>query len=224
MSKKKTLLTILAVMLVCCIAVVGTLAFLTETTDKAVVNTFTAAGGGKLIDDDDNDPSDGVEGFFLKETKVKANANGSYSFVDPKEEVENNSYKVVPSTDLPKDPYVRIVGKTEIPAYLYVEVVDGLANSGLSYEMAGCWTKLDNVTGKNGGQIYVYKNGELVTDKTAALAEIKLLDGDKITVGDDVTIDENGIQLKFYGYLAQATAGTPEVAFNTCFNNAGAGA
>ena len=51
MSKKKTLLTILAVMLVCCIAVVGTLAFLTETTDKAVVNTFTAAGGGKLIDE-----------------------------------------------------------------------------------------------------------------------------------------------------------------------------
>lgn len=220
MSKRKIFLTILAVVLVCCISVIGTLAFLTETTDNPVVNTFTAAGGGKLIDDDDGDDSNGKEGFFLKETKVVANANGSYSFVNPKEEVESNSYKVVPSTDLPKDPYVRIVGKTEIPAYLYVEVVDGLANSGLSYTMADCWTKLDGVTGNHSGQIYVYNNGELVTDQTTALAQIKLLGGDKITVGDDVTIGESGIQLLFYGYLAQATAGAEAAsAFHTCFGS-----
>lgn len=225
MSKKKTLLTILAVVLVCCIAVTGTLAFLTEKVNDPVVNTFTAAGGGRLIDEDDGNDDNGKEGFFLKESQVAQQENGSYDYVlvgEKKVEVDNNSYKVVPSTDLPKDPYVRIVGKTEIPAYLYVEVVDGLNGSGLSCNMASCWIKLDGVTGNNGGQIYVYNNGELVTDKTAALAQIQLLDGNKIIVGDDVSISAaNGIQLKFYGYLAQATAGeNATAAFNTCFKAA----
>ena len=52
MSKKKTLLTILAVMLVCCIAVTGTLAVLFAKTSEPVVNTFTAAGDGKLVTGD----------------------------------------------------------------------------------------------------------------------------------------------------------------------------
>lgn len=221
MSKKKTLLTILAVVLVCCIAVTGTLAYLTATSNggNAVVNTFTAAGGGNLIDPDDGDDSNGKEGFFLKEVKVEANDKLEYSFVEGVE-VDKNEYKAQPSTDLPKDPYVRIVGKTAVPAYLYVEVVDGLSGSGLGYTMASCWTKLDGVTGSTyGGQIYVYNNGELVTDSTD-LSQIHLLDGNKITVGDSVTIDSE-IALSFYGYLAQATAGADAAAaFNTCFKAA----
>ncbi len=222
MSKKKTLLTILAVVLVCCIAVAGTLAFLTERVETPVVNTFTAAGGGRLIDPDDNDPSDGVEGFYLKESEVKQNDNGSYSFKlenGNKIEVDKNSYKVVPSTNLPKDPYVRIVGKTEVPAYLYVEVVDGLEGTGLSYTMASSWTKLDGIKGTHGGQIYVYNNGELVTN-TTNLAQIQLLAGDEIVVNDTLTIAENtSVNLQFYGYLAQATAGDAATAFTTCFIN-----
>lgn len=225
MSKKKTLLTILAVVLVCCIAVTGTLAYLTEKVNTPVVNTFTAAGDGKLIKDDDKDDTNGKEGFFLKESEVEQKANGSYDYKlvnGEKVEVDKNSYKVLPGTNLPKDPYIRIVGKTEVPAYLYVEVVDGLANSGLSYTMATCWTKLTGVTGNNGGQIYVYNNGELVTDETIALSQISLLAGNQITVGDDVKITgTNGIQLSFYSYLAQASAGTDATtAFNACFKSA----
>lgn len=219
MSKKKTLLTILAVMLVCCIAVVGTLAFLTEETDEAVVNTFTAAGGGKLIEDDGS--------FDLKEHEAVRQDDGSYELNTT--EVQANDYSVVPSTDLPKDPFVRILKKTEVPAYLYVEVVDGLANSGLSYTMADCWAKLDGVTGKNSGAVYVYcdattKAPVIVTNETD-LSSIAVLSGNIVKVDDSISITaENGIQLKFYGYLAQASAGAPADAFNICFNNTEAGA
>lgn len=206
MSKKKAILIILAVALLCAIAVTGTLAYLTATTQKPVVNTFMAS-------------SPFLAGEFnLVESKVAKNGDGSYSFAEPVVEVLENTYDVIPSTDLPKDPFVRIIDKSEVPAYLYVEVVDGLADSGLTYTMASCWTKLDNVTGLNGGAVYVYKNGELVTEKTEGLDRIDLLADNKIHVADELHIaDENGIALKFYGYLAQASAGDAATAFGACF-------
>ena len=134
MSKKKTLLTILAVMLVCCIAVTGTLAVLFAKTSEPVVNTFTAAGDGKLFTGE----------FTLKEHIAEQQKNGSYTLT--KETTNNtvtgNHYDVLPRTDLPKDPFITITGKTNAPAYLYVEVVDGLP-AGMHYNMASCWTRLE---------------------------------------------------------------------------------
>ena len=209
MSKKKTLLTILAVMLVCCIAVTGTLAVLFAKTSEPVVNTFTAAGDGKLVTGE----------FTLKEHIAAKQTDGSYKLT---EEATNNTttgnhYDVLPKTDLPKDPYITITGKTNAPAYLYVEVVDGLP-SGMHYAMADCWTKLDGVTGNHNGVIYVYNNGTPIDDESTGLDNISIIKNDTITVSDEPGLTEGQeVSLSFYAYLGQASVGTPAQAYTACF-------
>ena len=209
MSKKKTLLTILAVMLVCCIAVTGTLAVLFAKTSEPVVNTFTAAGDGKLVNGD----------FTLKEHIAEQQKNGSYTLT--KETTNNtvtgNHYDVLPRTDLPKDPYITITEKTNAPAYLYVEVVDGLP-AGMHYNMASCWTKLEGVTGNNGGVIYVYNNGTPIDENSTGLENIAIIAGNTITVDDVPGLAEGQkVSLSFYAYLGQASVGTPSEAYVKCF-------
>ena len=209
MSKKKTLLTIMAVVLVICIAVMGTLAFLTKES-AAVKNTFIAQGGGDI-----------AKAVELWEHKAVKGDKGDYTLND--ELVAENKYSVLPSTDLPKDPFIKVVEKTEVPGYLYVEVVDGLANTGLSYAMADCWAKLDGVTGKNGGAVYVYcdetKNPIIVTNETQGLDKIFILKNNEIVVNDTVGIaKDQTVNIDFYGYLAQANAGVDAAdTFSKCF-------
>lgn len=219
MSKKKTLLTILAVMLVCCIAVTGTLAVLFAKTSEPVVNTFTAAGDGKLVTGE----------FTLKEHIAVKQTDGSYKLT---EEATNNTttgnhYDVLPKTDLPKDPYITITGKTNAPAYLYVEVVDGLP-SGMHYAMADCWTKLDGVTGNHKGVVYVYNGGTNVgtpiDEESTGLDNISIIKNDTIKVDDVPGLAEGQeVSLSFYAYLGQASVGTPAQAYTACFGT-GAGA
>ena len=209
MSKKKTLLTILAVMLVCCIAVTGTLAVLFAKTSEPVVNTFTAAGDGKLVTGE----------FTLKEHIAAKQTDGSYTLTEEttNDTVKGNDYYVLPKTDLPKDPYITIIGKTNAPAYLYVEVVDGLP-SGMHYNMASCWTRLEGVTGNNGGVIYVYNNGTPIDENSTGLENIAIIAGNTITVDDVPGLAEGQkVSLSFYAYLGQASVGTPSEAYVKCF-------
>ena len=209
MSKKKTLLTILAVMLVCCIAVTGTLAVLFAKTSEPVVNTFTAAGDGKLVTGD----------FTLKEHIAAKQNDGSYTLTDAltNNTVKGNDYYVLPRTDLPKDPFITITGKTNAPAYLYVEVVDGLP-SGMHYAMADCWTRLEGVTGNNGGVIYVYNNGTPIDEKSTGLENISIIKNNTITVDDVPGLPEGQkVELSFYAYLGQASVGNAAQAYVKCF-------
>lgn len=207
MSKKKTLLTILAVMLVCCIAVAGTLAVLFAKTSEPVVNTFTATS--QLVNGD----------FTLKEHIAEQQKNGSYTLTKEttNDTVTGNHYDVLPRTDLPKDPYITITEKTNAPAYLYVEVVGELP-AGMHYNMASCWTKLEGVTGNNGGVIYVYNNGTPIDDKSGDLTNIAIIDGNTITVDDVPGLTEGQeVSLSFYAYLGQASVGTAAEAYTACF-------
>lgn len=209
MSKKKTLLTILAVMLVCCIAVTGTLAVLFAKTSEPVVNTFTAAGDGKLVTGE----------FTLKEHIAAKQTDGSYKLTGEttNNTVTGNHYDVLPRTDLPKDPYITITEKTNAPAYLYVEVVGELP-TGMSYNMADCWTKLDGVTGNHNGVIYVYNNGTPIDDESTGLDNISIIKNDTITVSDEPGLTEGQeVSLSFYAYLGQASVGTPAQAYTACF-------
>ena len=209
MSKKKTLLTILAVMLVCCIAVTGTLAVLFAKTSEPVVNTFTAAGDGKLVTGD----------FTLKEHIAAKQNDGSYKLTEEttNDTVKGNDYYVLPKTNLPKDPHITITGKTNAPAYLYVEVVDGLP-AGMHYNMASCWTRLEGVTGNNGGVIYVYNNGTPIDENSTGLENIAIIAGNTITVDDVPGLAEGQkVSLSFYAYLGQASVGTPSEAYVKCF-------
>ena len=212
MSKKKTLLTILAVMLVCCIAVTGTLAVLFAKTSEPVVNTFTATS--QLVNGD----------FTLKEHIAEQQKNGSYTLT--KETTNNtvtgNHYDVLPRTDLPKDPYITITEKTNAPAYLYVEVV-GKLPAGMHYDMADCWTKLDGVTGNHNGVIYVYNDGTPIDEESTGLNNISIIKNDTITVDDVPGLTEGQeVSLSFYAYLGQASVGTAAEAYTACFGT-GAG-
>ena len=207
MSKKKTLLTILAVMLVCCIAVAGTLAVLFAKTCEPVVNTFTATS--QLVTGE----------FTLKEHIAEQQKNGSYTLTTEttNDTVTGNHYDVLPKTDLPKDPYITITEKTNAPAYLYVEVVGELP-TGMHYDMADCWTKLEGVTGNNGGVIYVYNNGTPIDDESTGLENIAIIAGNTITVDDVPGLAEGEeVSLSFYAYLGQASVGTPSEAYVKCF-------
>ena len=213
MSKKKTLLTILAVMLVCCIAVTGTLAVLFAKTSEPVVNTFTATS--QLVNGD----------FTLKEHIAEQQKNGSYTLTTEttNDTVTGNHYDVLPKTDLPKDPYITITEKTNAPAYLYVEVVGELP-TGMHYDMADCWTKLEGVTGNNGGVIYVYNNGTPIDDESTGLENIAIIAGNTIKVDDVPGLTEGQeVSLSFYAYLGQASVGTAAEAYTACFGT-GAGA
>ena len=206
MTKRKTIYTILAVVLVCCIAVAGTLAYLTAQT-KQVKNTFTASSPTL------------VKELDLKEHVATADTKGVY-ILSETELTNSNSYKVLPGVNLPKDPFISITEKTEVPAYLYVEVVDKLgANSGLSYALTDDWTKLEGLTGVNGGAVYVYKNSMIITDKNAPTT-VSILKDDVVTVGQDVNVGEDGVDITFYGYMAQASAGADAAAaYTACFVN-----
>lgn len=75
--------------------------------------------------------------------------------------VNSNGYTLLPGLDIPKDPHIVIENKTPIEAYLFVEVVEsgdvGLQDKVITYALTDDWLKLEDVNGKNGGTVYVYK-------------------------------------------------------------------
>ena len=147
--KKRILLTALALILVCALSIMGTVAFLKDQT-KTVTNTFIAAGGpGPFVDE-----VDGVKQFDLKEYEVTQATSGKYTLNNQKE-VAENEYKVLPNTTIPKQAFVKLsrTGKTVIvdnetttytpaPAYLYLEVVDGLNAEHYTWSVNSDWEKL----------------------------------------------------------------------------------
>lgn len=200
--KKKILLTALALILVCAISVLGTVAYLQKVTTP-VKNTFIAAGGGSLAAD-----------MTLLESEVTVDENGVYTLTG--NTTTANSYAVMPGAVLPKDPTVTIVAKTSAPAYLYVEVVSSLTDA-YSWSMDANWTKLDG-QGANNGDLYVYNapitgNGE---DQT-----YNVIADNQITVANTDLSAQGELALDFYAYLAQTNIGAETDAldiYNACFN------
>ena len=106
-----------------------------------------------------------AEEVLLQEHKASRNADGSYSLTDIIATADLNGnynvYELLPGLDIPKDPHIRVTGKTSIDAYLFVEVVEkgdvDTDNKVITYAMDSGWLKLNGVTGKNNGTVYVYK-------------------------------------------------------------------
>lgn len=215
MTKKKVILSICALVLVCVISISGTLAYLKVTTQTPVVNTFVAAGGGSLLED-------GTGSFVLDESK--ANKVGNVYVLDIATRVTDNSYEVLPGSSVPKDPTIKVTGKNDVAAYLYVEIVDN-TGANLTWNIAEGWTLLDGVTGKNGGVVYAFDNTLANPDGTegGATYTMKVLKDDKVTIGDadDLGLGETGKTMTFYAYLAQAvidgTVADAKTVYNTAF-------
>ena len=204
--KKKTLTIAIALVLVVALAVGATYAYLTATTGK-VENTFVA---GKLFD------KDGA--LTLKEHEAVAQTSGEYSYKVNAEEVTSNKYNLLPGTKIEKDPFVKVTGlKAGASCYLYVEVVPSDTSSVLKYSVADTWELLNDVTGKNGGLVYVYKTND-GNRVTADVAATDILKSNLVTVNDFDVNSEAKASLTFYGYLCQSAGfADATAAFKTCF-------
>lgn len=132
--KKAALLLCSAVLLVC-ISIGATVAYLTST-DK-VVNTFT------------------VGNVTIELDEAKANPDGS--LVPNADRVKANSYKLLPGHTYTKDPMIHVDADSE-NCWLFVKVENGIAaiedaNKTIAAQMtANGWTLVENTT-----NIYKYK-------------------------------------------------------------------
>lgn len=232
--KKRIFLTALALILVCALSIMGTVAFLKDQTNT-VTNTFVAAGGGKLIDEDEG-------GALILEEHVATKImdendptkwTGKYEIKSDAATTKAFSYDIMPGTVVHKDPYVTITKKTDTPAYLYIEVINNL---GFSTEVddeetlvidPANWLQIMEKT-TDGRDIYVYTtDGENPAIVTSDLNAINIIQNKKFTVNKDTdptTIPEDGVTLKFQAFLAQASIGEETGAaaiFNACFGNQG---
>ena len=225
MNKKKAFLMVLALVLVCAISVMTTMALLIERADP-VVNTFVAAGG----------PGPFVETFALKEYKYTQKENGTYIKGDATTGAEAdgyvvNAYKVLPGTTIPKEAFVELKRTSDAPAYLFIEVVSGLDSKKTADGQPvfnwsiddSMWTQT-TATGKNGGTLYVYKDVLGAVDDTYTI-----LENNNIVVNAKATAAEIGtteVKMEFYAYICQATVANtsgvntsdPVEVFNICFN------
>lgn len=154
MKNKKLLLIVLALMLVCVISVMGTLAYLTAQSNN-VTNTFVAAGIGTMK---------------LDESKANATSPGVYT-LDKTTRVTSNNYTVIPGTELPKDPVVTIE-TLDVEAYLFVSVDDlifsGSSGKEMTWAMDDNWTLVG--TEWNGNPVYVWNSTVKPSDVTGATA------------------------------------------------------
>ncbi len=115
-NMKKILVTVVAALLLMTVTVMGTLAYLTSTSDE-VKNTFTVGQVKIKLDEADVDENGDLE--YVPGTDGKPTEQ-------LKERVIANSYKLMPGHDYKKDPIVYLEPKSE-PSYLFVKVVNGIA-------------------------------------------------------------------------------------------------
>ena len=144
-TKSKALLLTLCAVLLVAASVMGTMAYLTSTTET-VTNTFSV-GDVKIT---------------LDEAKVDENGTP----VEGAARVIENSYKLLPGHVYTKDPTVHVAEGSE-ECYLFVKVVDEIAeieeNSTVAEQMATLgWTKVPGET-----DVYVYGNNTTLTTVTA---------------------------------------------------------
>ena len=121
---KKTLITILATVLVCCCAVGGTLAWLMDST-QSITNTFTV----------------GNVDIELTETDAEGNVlNASAT-------AQNASFKMVPGSTIAKDPKITVKANSEA-AWLFVKVEESSTlDTYITWAIADGWTALADEDG-----------------------------------------------------------------------------
>ncbi len=208
MNKKKTLLVVVALVLVCAMSIMGTVAYMQNKTG-AVTNTFIAVGGGKL-----------AEALTLNESVAVKSDNGEYTLGADK--VSANSYDAMPGMTLPKDPTITITKKTAAPAYLYLEVVGSLP-AAYQWSLNENWVKIEGLTGNNGGAIYVWTvKGDSVITGTDNDQTYNVIKDNMVTIPADTEGSALGgtNKLTFYAYLAQSAVGansTPKSVYETVF-------
>ena len=218
MNKKKAILSICAVVLVCVISVMGTMSYLTakQDGDKAVVNTFVAVQS--IIDDKPTS----VDAFKLVESKATM-SDGAY--VLGTDEVTSNTYdKAVPNMVIPKDPKLSVNVATGVSVYVFVKVTDTTGSNLAEKSLTSDWTQV-TISGLSANEtVYVYKNAAVVGADGMDLNSVAILANNQVKTAldfTDVDTAADGLQLgelKFEAYVCQATGfDSAAAAFTACF-------
>lgn len=200
--KKAALLLCSAVLLVC-ISIGATVAYLTSTAQ--VVNTFTV----------------GNVAITMDETKVDENGTP----IQGADRVQANTYKLLPGHTYTKDPTIHVSDTSE-EAYLGVKVVfenSAAADEKLSLNMlsifdgfiADNWT-IQKKTQQDGDVYYLLTRKNTVTKKQ----NIKLFEN--VVIPGSMTNEQiailSGIEMKITAYAVQKDGfSTPEAALSAAF-------
>ncbi len=166
--KKKVLIAVCALALVVVVAIGGTVAWLTDETGE-VKNTFTY----------------GDINIELVETTTT---------LDTDDNVNTNTYKMVPGNTITKDPKVTVKADSE-DCYLFVKIAkSNNFDNFMTYDMDDGWTELEGVSG-----VYYQK-----VDATAVDTSFDVIKDNAVKVKDTV-IKEDFNNLK--------VSGTPTLTF-----------
>ena len=150
---KKTLITILATVLVCCCAVGGTLAWLMDST-KTVTNTFTVG-----------------------DVSIKLTETIDGTVTDVSETAAAAEFKMIPGNTITKDPKVTVLKGSEA-CYVFVKITETDAKNLIDWEIAEGWTAVDAV--KEPG-VY-YRTEQDLSESASDGAAYSILMNDQVTV------------------------------------------
>lgn len=188
--KKKAIVAVVALVLVLCCAMGGTLAWLVAKTDP-VVNTFTY----------------GDINISLWEHEL--NEDGLTLSTEVFTETEQTGFKMIPGNKIEKDPTVTVKADSEA-SWLFVKIVESdNFDDFMTYGVASGWT-----------QLTVDAEGNAITDliyyrevaATTADTDFAVLANDSVSVRDTVTKDmlKDGVfvapTLSFTAYAVQRDA------------------
>ena len=127
--------------------------------------------------------------------------------------VSESAFVLMPGVDAARHPFVRIEKKTEVPSFVYIEVVNAFDEK-VTFDLIEDWEKLEGVTGKNGGEVYAYK--ETVASDDDDDVDLPILEDDSVVVSHTYIAEgEAETNLSFYPYMAKAEEGkTAEECFD----------
>ena len=150
-----------------------------------------------------------ADSFRLLQKQAAVQPDGSYVFSDSP--VTSEAYYLIPGIHIDQTPYIVVTGKTDIPAYLYLEVIGSGLDPKLGYQLASDWTRLEGVKGRQGGDMYVFRDGfvldaESLSQNTAGDTVTHDLKVDILASGfglgrEPITAEQD---VSFCGYLLQA--------------------
>lgn len=196
-SKKKVLGLLVCAVLLVVGSVMGTMAWLTKTTDVAT-NTFST--GNVEIALDEADVTEYGEKLYVQEDQTL----GTEETAIEAKRVLENEYKLIPGHDYVKDPKVEVLPGSE-ECYLFVKVVNPIADieaaTTIADQMAAKgWSVIDAANG-----IYAYAN--------------KVTEGTDVWVFESFTVADNadvepykGTAITIQAYAVQADGFTSAAA------------
>lgn len=186
---KKTLITILATVLVCCCMIGGTLAWLLDQT-YTVTNTFTVGNVNiKLTEDNYADPSNPL---------------------DATDAAKEQSFKMIPGSTIAKKAEVTVLKGSEA-CYVYVKIAETDPGNAIVWAIADGWTALDGVPG-----VY-YRTQSDLSSASSVEATYSVFEGNRVTVSNGLRqSDTSNPTIAITAYAIQsANTGTAKDAWTT---------